>query len=99
MTFGTYGPGVDRIILNNEAGIIKIEYSSNISSGHYDKFPRGERNIELNYNVGWDELPADVNEAIIYLTSEAILGHEAGMTGWWSISQYRRILKKLRSNG
>jgi len=44
-------------------------------------FPRGHKNIKVTYTYGIGTLPDDLQQAIIYLAAESVLGHIEGMTG------------------
>jgi hypothetical protein len=49
-------------------------------------FAKGEYNIKVTYNYGYADYPADIAEAVIYLTAEVALGQIGARTGGGSIS-------------
>jgi hypothetical protein len=67
-----------------EEGILKAKANFNESS-YIPIFFKGDRNIRIQYQYGFDTCPADVSEAIARLTASEVLGHVAGKLGGGNI--------------
>lgn len=62
-------------------GFIKAKGVADEIGGAGYMFPRGQKNIRVTYTYGFGTLPDDLQQALIYLAAEAVLGHIEGMTG------------------
>jgi len=77
--------GLGGVILIGDQGIIKSV--SNISEGRSSTiFRKGTRNIKAVYKVGDVAVSADIEEALLYLLCEQLLGFLGARTGGGSLS-------------
>jgi len=77
--------GITGVELIADEGVLRS--IQNISEGRYNSvFAKGERNIKVTYKVGYTSAPADIKEAIIYLSAEQILGFIGARTGGGSLN-------------
>jgi len=77
--------GLSSVIVLNKEGIVKCV--ANWAEGSYTSiFRKGSKNIKVVYTAGNTEAPDDLCEAILYLTSEMILGFVGARTGGGSLS-------------
>lgn len=67
--------------LNKEEGFIRAKFAREYVS--FPVFPRGRKNVKVTLKVGYeaDDIPEDIQEAIVYLTAYDVLGYEAGIDG------------------
>ena len=72
---------LNNITYDSAEGFIKAKgIADEIGCAGY-MFPRGQKNIRVTYTYGLGSLPDDLQQALIYLAAEAMLGHIEGMTG------------------
>ena len=69
------------ITYDSAEGFIKAKGVADELGGSGYMFPRGSKNIKVTYTYGLGTLPDDLQQALIYLAAEAVLGHIEGMTG------------------
>ena len=71
-----YNSDVTRYQLIPDQGIIKSVVN----------FAYGEKNIMVTYKIGWNEIPADLKEAVTMLTAIEVLKNLANRTGGGNLS-------------
>jgi len=77
---------VSSFVLIADEGIIKAlknDFSLDVNT---PVFPKGDQNIRVTYQAGYDTIPTALNEAIKYLTCEKILAQLEGRTGGGDLS-------------
>ena len=73
------GPGSVEVI--SSEGILKARRNWDISAYAIPLFPKGTKNIKVTFTAGWDVMPNDISEALLYLMAEVALGQIANRTG------------------
>jgi len=68
------------VVMIADEGIIKAKANFNEST-YTPIFWKGQRNIRIQYQVGYANCPVDVATAMMYLMAEVALGHIADQTG------------------
>ena len=73
------------ITILKDEGILKT--IPNLIEGNYSSvFAKGHKNIKVVYTAGYEAVPIELHEAILYLSSEQILGFIGARTGGGSLS-------------
>lgn len=77
----------DFLLLAKE-GLVKAVRSEYIVGAQTPAFPRGDKNIKITYTIGYetDEIPIDLQEAVLYGTTEKALSFIAGRGGGGDVS-------------
>jgi len=66
-------------------GILKSKINYDESSWYLPVFAKGEKNLKVTYTYGYADYPADVAEAVIYLTAYQVLNFVGARTGGGSV--------------
>ena len=73
------------MVLIPDDGVLKAKANFNEST-YTPIFWKGQRNLRVEYQVGWATCPADVAQAIKYMMAESGLGQIADQTGGGGLS-------------
>ena len=68
------------ILLIGEEGLLKAKANFNEST-YIPIFYRGDRNVKVTYQVGFNQVPVDAFKGITCLLAERVLAHQASKTG------------------
>jgi hypothetical protein len=75
-----YSISLSSLLLIPNESIIKARVNFETST-FAPLFSKGINNLEINYTYGYSTMPADIKEAVIYLTCEQALGFLGARTG------------------
>jgi len=69
-----------------DEGILKLRTVLEAWTSYVPAFPRGKRNIKIEYTCGFAEVPDDICDAVNSLVASFVLGHIGSRTGGGSVS-------------